>query len=195
MSYALSVYLVSHQQLSRFPGVDDPKLLRDCLARAAERLQELDDEFYDEDEEDQIPHEQAFRELFSGRFTAEYAGGTYGWAFEALCACLGEPLSNEGFSPCDIEWYEQLDEQLAAAGAQARLLKLIGSCPIEMPQPDDFPAIGQWTHAELVASAPMIARLAAEADDPEVAEAFGTASQWCHAVSQDADLCIVAFHG
>lgn len=195
MSYALSVYLISQNQLLRFPGCADERLLRDCLTAARERLADLDYQLYDEDEEDDITHEQAFRELFSGNFTAEYCGARYGWAFETLCDCLGTSLSNRGFSPCDIDWYEELDDLLAASDITLRFDSLTNDCPINIPLSDDWPMIGHWKHSEIVEAAPLISRLAKSVTDPDVAEAIATIHEWINQATKDADLIIVGFHG
>lgn len=195
MSYALSTYLVSAEAINRFPGCDDDSLLFECLASATDRLEDYDEQMLDEDDEDAITHEQAFRELFSGTFSAPYHGGTYGWAFEVLCDCLGTWLSNSGFSPCNGSWYDQLDEHLAAAGAALRFSELLYACPIKIPMPDDWPLIGHWPGDRLIEAAPVIAGLAASATDHEVAEAFATVEEWCKAAARNPGCMLIGFHG
>lgn len=116
--------------------------LEEVLADASERLLDLDEQLVEEDDENDIPHEQALRELFTGNITANDYGSRYGWAFETPCNYLGTDLSNQSFSPCPIEWYGQLDECFASADLDLRFDILVNNCSIEMPEPDDWPMIG-----------------------------------------------------
>ena len=195
MSYALSAYLVSQGQILQFPGCDDSRLLRRSLKAAKRRLRELDVELGDEDDEDDITHEQAFRELFSGQMTSPGYGHRYGWAFETLCAYLGEPLSNEAFSPCNGDWYEELDEFLAASNVALKLSNLVENCPISIPMSDDWPMIGHLSQGEIRSTAQQISQLAASTSDSEFGDALTTVSAWFQRASKDNDLIIVGFHG
>ena len=193
MSYALSAFAVPQDQIRRFPGCGDEELLRQCLSVAQERLADLDEQLLDED--DDITHEQAFRELFSGDISSKSFGAHYGWAFETLCDCLGSSLSNRGFSPCNVEWYEQLDTHLATSNVTLRFDNLINNCPIDIPLSDDWPMIGHWSHLEIADSARSLAKLSGANNSPEMAEALATVNEWFNVVAQNKNLIIVGFHG
>ena len=195
MSYALSAYLVTADEILQFPGCPDDELLAEVLEAAGESLANLDEQMCDPDDEDDISHEQAMRELFSGELTAEYYGARYGWAFDMLCNCLGTFLSNRGFSPCDTSWYEQLDEYLATSDVEFRFTQLIYDCPIELPTIDDWPCIGHWTQEQIAAAAPAMKKLAEETADREVAEALGTVNEWFEQALGEPGSMIVGFHG
>ncbi|MBL8851081.1 MAG: hypothetical protein JNG89_15485 [Planctomycetaceae bacterium] len=169
------------------------KLLRECLGALREQLAEWDEDCRDEDNEDEITHEQAFRELFSGVFTADYDGAPYGSAFEALCRCLGRMLPNASFAPCRLEWFEQLDGYLESERVPLRLSDLIFRPPIEIPRPGEQPLIGHWTHADIVEAVGPLANVAATASDPDVAEALTMVADWCRVLTKSPGRMIVGF--
>jgi hypothetical protein len=195
MGYALSAFLVPRAEILLFPGHGSEELLRECLDVARDRLADLDDQLFDEDEPDDIKHEQAFRELFTGEISAKSCGARYGWAFETLCNCLGTWLSNRGFSPCSTKWYQQLDDYLAASHVSLRFQDLTSNCPIDIPLSDDWPMIGHWSHEQIDESTASIARLASDAADPDIAEALATVVEWFTEAANDPNLMIVGFHG
>ena len=137
MGYALSAFLASKDVIFQLPGIADVSFLRKILSKAGERLEELDEQLVDEDDEDDFTHEQALRELFSGQITAEHHGSRYGWAFESICDSLGCYLPNQSFSPCNVEWYKQLDEYLATTELNLHFEDLVNNCPIKIPLADD----------------------------------------------------------
>ncbi len=192
MGYALSAFLVPQDTILRFPGCADDTLLNEMLPAVQERLADLDEQLVDEDD---ITHEQAFRELFSGEITAEHYGARYGWAFETLCGCLGTYLSNYCFSPCTIAWYEQLDDYLATTDTALRFDDLINNCPIRIPMSDDWPVIGHWSHQQIINAAPYMSKLATAASDHDVAEALRSVNDWFNEATKDPNLFIVGFHG
>ncbi len=197
MSYALSVYLVPESTLKRIVGSNDAALLAEALEALAGPLADYDEQMgapdldlYDVD----LSHADALREIFSGKFTAGVNGSRYGWALECLCRFLGEPLSNEGFSPCKIGWYEELDEELEKHGVALRFEDLIYSTPVKIPSIDDWPCIGHWG-AQQVGQADRLAEVAAAVEDPEKAEAMHTAVGWLRAAQKQPGSIIVGFHG
>lgn len=195
MSYALSVYLVALDDIQGLPGGVSSRLARKLIRNAKARLNELDEEMLDEDDEDDMSHQQAFRELISGDITAEYHGGRYGWAFDVLCDCLGQFMSNRGFSPVNIQWYEDLDKLLESSGIAIRFWDLIADCPIKIPLSDDWPMIGHWTHQQMTQSLEPMKKLAQRELDEEQAEALNTATEWMTAALKNPKLMIVGFHG
>ena len=197
MSYALSVYLVPRQKLDRAFGKNDQALLqqvldgvKDDLAAYDVQMEAPDLDTYDVD----LSHADALREIFAGRFTEYVNSSRYGWALECICRFLGTPLSNGGFSPCKIEWYEQLDELLQQHDVPLKFRDLISQLPIPIPRADDWPCIGHWGPTALSAMEPL-ARAMPIVDDDEAKESLETALGWLREAAKHPDTIIVGFHG
>ena len=195
MGYALSVFLVPSSDILRVPGIPDTDLLDRLLIDVMPDLVSLDEQLCDAGDEDDITHEQAFRELFSGNVSAPEYGARYGWAFEKLCQSIGTYLPNNCFSPCKFEWYDQLDRFLATTDIELRFSQLVYNCPVEIPEPDDFPSIGHWTHEQIAAAAPMITKVADSAQDETIGEALSVVSEWLKQGVEDSNSMIIGFHG
>ena len=151
------------------------------IGAARERLNDLDEDMFDEDDEDDM--------------TAEYHGARYGWAFDVFCDCLGHRISNRGFSPVNVEWHEDLDKLLERSGIAIRFWDLIAKCPIQIPLSDDWPMIGHWTHQQMSHALEPMKKLARGELDEEQAEALKTATEWMTAALKNPKLMVVGFHG
>ena len=141
-----------------------------------------------------LSHAEALREIFSGPFTEDVNGSRYGWAFECLCRFIGQPLSNDGFSPCSVEWYDRLDEVLKAHDVPLRFARLINDPPIPIPEAGDWPCVGHWG-TDAIAAAPRLAQALERIDAGDVKRALGTALEWLRAGAAAPDSIIVGFHG
>jgi len=197
VSYALSVFRVPRAILDRLYGKGDRALLAEAMAAIRADLDDFDAELGAPDLENNdvdLSHAEALAEIFSGRFTEHVNSSRYGWAFECLCGFIGEPLSNDGFSPCKTGWYEQLDEILKAHGVPLRFADLIYDAPIPIPPADDWPCVGHWGTAALAATQPL-AQLIDRIDEADVKQALQTALGWLRAAEAEPGSVIVGFHG
>jgi hypothetical protein len=197
MSYGLSVYRIPQQMLDRVFGKDDHALLHQALDATKDDLADYDAQMdapdldtYDVD----LSHADAMKEIFAGKFTEYVNGSRYGWAFECLCRFIGTPLSNNGFSPCDMEGYEQLDEWLKLQGVPLKFMDLIFQSPIPIPRADDWPCVGHWG-ADAIAVAEPLARVLPNIEDQETKEAMETALGWLRDGAKHSGSIIVGFHG
>ncbi len=197
MGYALSVYRVPQQMLDRAYGKHDEAMLSKALVALKSYLADCDKQMDAPNLEDydvDISHADALRQIFAGEFTEGVNGSRYGWAFEALCSLVGEGLSNVGFSPCKVAWYEQLDEVLADQRVPLRFADLIHRSPLPIPPADDWPCVGHWGLKDLAAVGPL-AELLPHIDDPEVKESLATALGWLRGATENPGSVIVGFHG
>lgn len=195
MGYALSTFLCPADRILQLPGKSDDTSLQHVLANSAERLSQLDDQLVDEDDEHDISHEQALREIFSGSITAHNYGARYGWAFETICDCLGTFLPNQSYSPCDFEWLEQIDAYLETTEISLRFEGLVNNCPIEIPRSDDWPMIGHWTHAQILSASPQVLECAKTATAPEISDALFQVHEWLELGSKHPHSMIIGFFG
>ena len=141
-----------------------------------------------------LSHAEALREIFIGQFTEDVNGSRYGWPLECLCRFIGTPLSNEGFSPCKIGWYEELDEVLELHRVRLRFADLIYQPPIPIPRADDWPCVGHWGANEIATIEPL-AGIIQNIDDREVKQALETALDWLRDGVKHPGSFIVGFHG
>lgn len=145
MGYGLSVFLVPLSELERVRA-NDQELLQAALENLQEALSDYDAQMGapNPDNDADLSHADALKELFAGKFTPHVPGARYGWAFECLCAFIGTRLDNDGLIPCTWDWYERLDRILEQRGLSLRFSKLISDSPIAFPEPDDWPCVGHW---------------------------------------------------
>jgi hypothetical protein len=203
MGSGLEAYRIDRDDALIF-GCLDEELLADVLEARGKRLADLDEQLGigepgtdDYDADDRITHAQAITEIVRGTPTRDDCGAVYGWAYGDYCWSMGEVLNNGMFMPCDWDWLESLDAVLEPAGVPIRFLKLIQSLPIPIPEPEERPMIGHWTHDEIVASKEPLARLlAAGVSDPQIAEALQDVhDDWiAPAVAQPGSM-IIGFYG
>jgi hypothetical protein len=196
MGYGLSVFLVPERELARVYGTNDSEFLNEALEALAKGLADYDEQMGAPDLENydvDLSHADALREIFSGTFTKGANGSRYGWAFETLCGWIGERLDNDGFIPCKMAWYDELDAILAKYQVPLKFQNLIGRSPIEIPLSDDWPCIGHWGAEELKSIGPLSAMIAL-IDDREARGALSTALGWLQEAAPGPDL-IIGFHG
>jgi hypothetical protein len=196
MGYGLSLFRVPEPMLARVCGKNDQALLNDALKALQDALESYDKQMDAPDLENNdidISHADALREIFAGRFTKGVNGARYGWAFECLCHFIGERLSNVGFVPCRIAWYEELDKTVASNEIPLKFTNLIYRSPVAIPESDDWPCVGHWGANELAALGPL-AELIPRIDDAEMKESLSTALGWLQKAAKDPGL-IIGFHG
>jgi len=196
MGYGLSVYCVTREALTRVYGKNDVALLKEALDAIGSKLARYDRELGapDPDDDADISHEDALREIFAGRFTPHVRGSRYGWALEALCGFLGDWLDNGPFVPCSHQWYTDLDEVLEAHGVPLQFTDLTMRPVLPIPEPDDWPCIGFWDAQDFEAIDALEACMP-KVEDRQVKAAFEAASGWIrYALARPGSL-IVGFHG
>ena len=87
----------------------------------------------------------------------------YAYMFEWICSDLGEDVDAGSFSGMrsGSGWMGSVDKALQKQGIASDVFSLEylltnRGAPIDLPQPDDFPAMGYITHAELSAALPLL---------------------------------------
>src|SRR5687767_12053325 len=162
MSYGMTVYLVPRDVLALY-GSNDHELLEEVLEVRGNQLARYDRELGapDPDDEADLSHADALREIFAGKFTPGVRGSRYGSALEALFGSLGESLDNSPFVPCNTAWYTHLDEVLTAHHVPLRFFDLIARLPVPIPEPDDWPCVGYWAEPDFAAADSLAACLPA----------------------------------
>ena len=195
MSYGMTLYLVPRDVLDIY-GSNDQELLEEVLEARAPHLARYDRELHAPNPEDEadLSHADALREIFAGQFTPDVRGSRYGWALETLFGSLGEDLDNGPFMPCNMAWYTLLDEVLEAHNVPLRFSDLTYRLPVPIPESDDWPCIGYWDEADF-AAADALAACLPKLEDRQIREALETALGWIRAARREPDLLIVGFHG
>ncbi|WP_435008431.1 DUF7691 family protein [Tundrisphaera lichenicola] len=150
MSTSISVYAVPLDQLTRVLGSRD-RPLADAVAGKMSgwfaRIDKLADPDPDPDEPPVPTCSEALHRIIEGDLAdvPGFHGYVYGYAFEALCAYLGEELEGISAIAGSSEWIETIDRWLDEAGVPLRLQDLVfGPGPVILPEPDDYPMIGHW---------------------------------------------------
>jgi hypothetical protein len=155
MSTAVYVYSVPVDRLRAAPGSRDKAL----LAEASELqgfFETIDEIAEDRDEEEEQPPtcEAAYRQIVNGKPFADDFGYVYGYAYEGLCMALGAETERSWTQISrSYIWFEEIDAALAALSIKLKVTDLVGRGPlIDIPRPDDFPALGWWTADEVAAA-------------------------------------------
>jgi hypothetical protein len=131
MGYGLMVTLVPLADLARAKGSGDDLLLSrargaHCDETVAYALSRIIDGSVEK-------RSEADRALASA----------YGYAAQKLCETLGEPLSNDGLYPANIDALRAFDELLHARGVRVSVADLaLGGPLLGLPEPDDYPMSG-----------------------------------------------------
>lgn len=193
MSQALEVYLVPDKRHLKIFGCRRRKLLAEVLEQAAEALEDLDEQF-DVEDEDQITHAQALKEIFAGKLTREEdCGFIYGHAYEIYCSSMGEMLSNNHFSPTCVEWLNTLDGFFTKQDVPLRFHQLLFE---EFPIPvetDATPCGGFWDHPEIVEARKPLKAAIAGAADADIAKAASVVLGWVNKAIKTPGSVIVGF--
>src|SRR4051812_43287984 len=98
MSYAMVVYSISLARMRSLLGSKDHGILDEVIEVNARVFAELDEQFGDDfEDEEPLTMEQAVVHLLDGGPYRDGGGSLYLFAFEALCATVGEELDNGAF--------------------------------------------------------------------------------------------------
>jgi hypothetical protein len=138
-------------------GSKDGWLLGELTAALAGELDDIDDMLveYAEDNDGGAPVTAAevLRHLIMGQPYRADIGFAYGYCFAALCAQLGESLSNDHWSAVRSSWFPAVQSALAQIGVgitQFAVDRLVyRGPPVKLPSIHDFPNIGFLTRAEV----------------------------------------------
>ncbi|MEU0539847.1 hypothetical protein ABZ319_08240 [Nocardia sp. NPDC005978] len=123
----------------------------------------------------------ALEELFFSRPATGSEGFEYGYALKILCERFGGSLNNGHWYPVGSRGLDMIGEALAGLGVQfdPNDLAYSGS-PVQLPQIDDFPAIGHLTRAEMVPLAKALEDVdLSTVEDRGVARAIAELREWC----------------
>jgi hypothetical protein len=156
MSTAVYVYSVPADRLRAIPGFNDKQLL-DYVSELEGFFETIDEIRADFDEEEEQPPEceQAYRQIVKGQPYTEAFGYVYGYAYEAICMAIGtetEPSWTQIARSYD--WFKDIDRALAELKIKLKVTDLLYRGPlIDIPRPDDFPALGWWTADEVAEAA------------------------------------------
>lgn len=140
MGYCISVFLMPRDALAQAMGSRNDQLVSAVKANQAWLLSSADDI----DDEAQIDCATAVRNLVHGE-SDDSPGYLYGYALKALCQQLGRELPEIAAISGAFDWVEEIDAALAERSVPLALSDLIyAGSPVDIPEPEDFPAIGHW---------------------------------------------------
>src|SRR5262249_50328956 len=133
-------------------------------------LDDLDENFADQfDEDEPLTAEEAVGHLIDGGPYRKGAGDLYLFAFEALCATVGEALDNLAFQP-PIRWgyVTEVDQRLESIGFPLRVADLAADgIPFDFPYSNDLPNVGHWTQENLATARKCLTKDRLDSDEDE----------------------------
>ena len=190
MSSSINVYAVPLERLSRVIGSRDQGLI-DAIAESHEDfLSSIDDI----DDEAETTCADAVADLINGETSDDAPGYLYGYALEAICSHVGEELPNISAISRASDWIEEVDRILERKRIPARLSGLVyGGSPVPIPEPDDYPFIGQWTPAEILAAATAFQTADLTDLDHATADTLQQVRRWAVAAAKKPDTSILGF--
>src|SRR5436309_558567 len=114
MSSAMEVYLIPLARMRSLLGSGRRDVLAQVIEENGDFLADLDQEFEDQfEDEEPLTMEGAVTHLLDGGPYRDGAEALYLFAFEALCAAVGETLDNGAFQvPIRWEYVEAVDQRL-----------------------------------------------------------------------------------
>jgi hypothetical protein len=189
MSTAVYVYSVPVDRLRAAPGSKDKKLLAAArkLKGFFETIDEIAEDLEEEEEEKPPKCAAAYRQIVNGEPYAEDFGYVYGYAYEGLCTALGAAIDPSWTQVAgSYDWFQEIDKALAALRIKLKVTDLLYRGPmIDIPRPDDWPALGWWTADEVAAAATVFDALDFGTPDRKtkkvvqrVADAIGDIRSW-----------------
>lgn len=189
MSYCLTVYAVSVEHLQRVLGSRDEKLIQ--------RIAEENDYFFsriDEiDDEAGLSCADALTQMIRGEVSDDAPGYLYGYALKAICAAVGSELPAIYDIVGTGDWSDEVDQALKQAGAPVRLTQLMyGGSPVPIPEPDDFPSIGNWSPAQVQAASAAL-KIADLAGDTEMAHTLRQIQGWSDIACNQPQTSLIGF--
>jgi hypothetical protein len=130
-------------------------------------------------------------DLLLGRPEVETDPHLYGYCIKALCELWGVMLSNDRWWAMRWGWF---DAVTAAAGGRYNFAGLVSGGPgVPIPAPEDFPAMGHLTRAELPSHLARLDALDLTAIDRSAAASIEQARSWLLECRRD-DMDLVCFY-
>ena len=118
----------------------------------------------------------------------------YGYGLEAICAHIGEELPNICPIARATAWIKGVDALLESKGVSVRLTTLVfGGSPVPIPEPDDYPGIGEWSASEVPAALAALRSLDLTGVDEEMAETFAQIRGWLEEAAKRPGVSIIGF--
>ena len=190
MSSSINVYAVPLERLRQVIGSRNQGLI-DAIAESHEDfLSSIDDI----DDEAETTCADALTDLINGETSDDTPGYLYGYALEAICSHLGEELPNISAISRASDWIEEVDRILERKGIPVRLNRLVyAGSPVPIPEPDDYPFIGQWTPAEIAAATTAFQTADLTDVDRGTADTLQQVRRWLAAAAKTPDTSIVGF--
>jgi hypothetical protein len=190
MSSAINVYAVSVERLKGVIGSRDEGLIEAIVEGQEGFLESIDDI----DDEAETTCAEAVAELINGEVSEDAPGYLYGYALEAICSHLGEELPNVCPISGASDWIEEVDEVLERKGIPVRLNRLVyADSPVEIPEPDDYPFIGEWTAAEVAGAVAAFQTADLTDVDEEMAETIEQMRGWVEVAAKEPGASVVGF--
>jgi hypothetical protein len=144
MGYGLMVYSVNCDKIVEICGSGDDKLRRSISGRFKDDIASTNENLGYSNERGEPSVFLAIRHLIMGE-EKNLPGVLYGYGLKYIVEYFGKYLDNNLFYPCNIEYLDEIDSQLAQTGASIKISDLIfQKLPIAFPIPSDFPLYGYW---------------------------------------------------
>ncbi len=190
MSNSINVMVVELDKMRRAIGSGDRKLIEAIQKDQEWFLSTIDDI----DDEAELKCAQAVEHLIVGNPSDDYPGYLYGYALEAICRQLGRELENI----CPIcgagDWLEEVDAALKIHKIPLEISTLVfGLCPVEIPQPDDYPMIGSWPPQSIPPALAALKWLEMFGMDREMTDTFRQIRSWLADAATTPECAIVGF--
>lgn len=190
MSSSINVYAVPIERLEQAVGSGDRSLV-DAIVRDQEFFLSTIDDI---DDEAETTCAQAVSDLIAGAPSEDVPGYLYGYALEAICAQLGQELTNICPIAKATRWIECVDAVLERNRVPERLTDLVfGGSPVPIPEPDDCPCIGRWSASQVTEALAVLRSLDGSDLDPEMAQTFDSIRAWLEAAAQTPGAAVVGF--
>jgi hypothetical protein len=171
MTTAVNVYSVPVERLRAVPGSKNRKLLTAVRKQKGffQMIDDIAEDFGDDEEVGRPPTcAEAAKQIINGEEMNEAFGYVYGYAYEAICATLGEEVSPGWSSIAGAgDWFERIDKLLKSLSVPVKVTNLLYLGPLfELPPPDDYPGLGWWTDDEITAAAVALEKVPLDRKDP-----------------------------
>jgi hypothetical protein len=190
MSYAIMPFRVRLEALRDVLAVRDEALTGWVLGHCRADLAELDQWF-----DGERPAAEFMADLMLGRPFVDRDAHLYGYCVKALCQVWGVPMANDQWSAMRYGWFDTVAGAVARAGVAYDFAGLVSGGPgVDIPGPDDFPAMGHVTRDELQSQLDTLAGLdPAGVDDEAVLGAVRQVRSWLEQCRRD-DMDLVCFY-
>jgi hypothetical protein len=199
MSYSLTVYAVPMPKLLAVSGSRDVELIEQAQACSfvADQIDEMiarHNEDSDEEGQITISFADAAAQLVNGEVPPDaphFAGFVYGYAFEWICAALGQCLDNDHVPGLH---FEKVDEFLEKGRVGLRLLDLTcAGTPLDFPEPDDWPSIGWWSPEQIAKAVRPLAELPLDGAKVSIARCVEQIRAWVAEALEIEDAGLIGF--